>query len=152
MLRNLSSMSVFLGVLLGDFGELLSTEDKCGRVKHPSWLFNVFRDTISACNLIDIELVGYPFKWWRGRGTDRAVEGRLDRAIAIADWLSLFLEACLRNLMASITDHNLILLYLVDAAWPSHKWKFKFENFWLAWTYRRGQILLGLGRYYAHRK
>lgn len=57
MLRSLSGMSNLPWCIIGDLNDLLSSEDKCGRVKHPYWLSNGFRETVATCSLSDIELM-----------------------------------------------------------------------------------------------
>ena len=59
------------------------------------------------------------------------VEERLDRAMVDTDWLSLFPEAHLMNLLASHSDHSPILLQSVSTTDNVRKnQSFKFENNW----------------------
>lgn len=106
-------------------------EDKKGRVDHPSWLIDGFRNVVNECNLIDLPLVGYPFTWSRSRGSDNVVKERLDRALVTDSWLQLFPYVCLRNLVSSISDHSPILIVLKEQRGYFHRRSFKFENSWL---------------------
>lgn len=121
-------MSSIPWCIISDFNNSLFDEDKYGRVEHPSWLINGFRETVFACNIYNIQLEGYPFTWWRSKGSVSAVEERLDRAMTSPHWFSWFLNARLRNLSASIFDHLPILLSLADQSFRSRTWKFKFET------------------------
>ncbi|KAI4351428.1 hypothetical protein L6164_005797 [Bauhinia variegata] len=105
--------------------------DKLGRVEHPQWLIHGFRDAITDCNLIDIPLEGYPYTWSRSRGTDNAVEEKLDGALALSLWLDLFQNASLHNLVAPISDHNPIVLKLFRHKRVVFKRRFRFKNAWL---------------------
>jgi len=59
------------------------------------------------------------------------VEERLDRAMVDTDWLSLFPEVHLTNLLASHSDHSPILLQSVGTTNNVRKnQSFKFENNW----------------------
>lgn len=59
------------------------------------------------------------------------IEERLDRAMANQNWLSLFPQARLLNLVASISYHTPILLQRPVLHCVQRK-KFRFENSWLA--------------------
>lgn len=90
-----------------------------------------FREVVNDCNLTDIVLEGYPFTWWKSRGSNRAVEERLDRAMVSTSRGQLFPEARLLNLIAPISDHSPILPQCeVKNFFPPRKC-FKFENAWL---------------------
>ena len=90
MIRNLGLRSSLPWCLMGDFNEILSIGDKKGRVEHPPWLLRGFRSTLSDCSLCDLQLEGYPYTWARGRGTNEAIEERLDRAVVSMTWLNTF--------------------------------------------------------------
>lgn len=50
LLRRLAGMSLLPWCVIGDFNDLLSEDDKRGRVEHPQWLFNGFRSAMLDCN------------------------------------------------------------------------------------------------------
>lgn len=131
LLRRLSLVSSLPWMIIGDFNDLLSVADKKGRVAHPNWLFNGFRSAILDCILTDIPLRGYQFTWVRGRGTEAAVEERLDRAFGCPDWLTKFPNVTLTNLIAPTSDHSPILLKLEGEMRHIGAHKFRFENQWL---------------------
>ena len=62
--------------------------------------------------MIYISIYGYPFTWERGRGTERWVEERLDRAVASTNWVNKFSTSRLNNLMATCSDHSPIELQI----------------------------------------
>lgn len=79
LLRRLAALSDLPWVILGDFNDILRSNEKRGRHGHSSWLINDFRDTLTDCGLTDLEMEGHPYTWERSRGTERWVEERLDR-------------------------------------------------------------------------
>ncbi|GAU32101.1 hypothetical protein TSUD_358070 [Trifolium subterraneum] len=97
MLRDLRNMSQLPWCIIGDFNDLLSQEDRRGVHPHPNWLCSGFRNAVADCNLTDIYLEGHPYTWNKSRGTTRAIEERLDRALANSLWLSLFPNAKLED-------------------------------------------------------
>lgn len=66
LLKDLSGFFQLSWCIFGDFNDLLSVEDKCGRVD-PPWLLSGFRETIRDCNLCHIQLEEYPFTWARSQ-------------------------------------------------------------------------------------
>lgn len=131
LLHTLASQSSLPWVCIGDFNDLLSSNDKRGRVEHPQWLVRGFRDAVSDCHLADNPLMGYPFTWFRGREADNMVEERLDRAMGNPDWYAKFPRAILQNLVAPVSDHNPILLDTNPRVGHSKRRTFRFENRWL---------------------
>lgn len=68
-------------------------------------MINGFRLDIFGSGLIDIYMEGYPFTWFKSLDTPRAVEERLDKAIANNEWFRLFPNAKVENLVVSAFDH-----------------------------------------------
>ncbi|XP_060959390.1 uncharacterized protein LOC133030609 [Cannabis sativa] len=106
-------------------------EDKRGGNNYPDWLLRGFQQAVNDCELQDLELIGHPFTWEKGRGTDQWIEVRLDRALCTKNWLELFPLDKLYNLELSTSDHCPIFLDLVDNIPLVMKKKFCFENCWL---------------------
>jgi hypothetical protein len=131
MLRDLRNMSPLPWCIIGDFNDLLSQEDKRGTHPHPNWLCTGFQSAVSDCDLTDIHLEGHQFTWTKSRGASHEIEERLDRAMVSSDWLALFPEAKLINLLASHSDHSPILLQSDPMLRTNYKYSFKFENSWL---------------------
>lgn len=118
--------------IIGDFNDILAANEKIGVHDRPSWMINGFRDAVFDCDLVDIPLRGHPFMWFKSLGTERAVEVRLDRAMANGGWLSIFSEATLSNVVASVFDHSPIVLHTEEVIAPRRRVpKFRFENAWL---------------------
>lgn len=69
-----------------------------------------FNDTLEDTGLRDMDLIGHPFTWERGRDTDSWLEIRLDRALVTSSWYDIFPFAKLYNLEGSPSDHSAIFL------------------------------------------
>jgi len=117
--------------IIGDFNDLLTSDDKRGGSERPTWLYNGFRSAVNDCNLHDLPLEGYPFRWFKSLGTHRAIEERLDRAFHTSSCLTIFPNARLINLVATTSDHSPILLKLDSESYIHSKRSFRFENSWL---------------------
>lgn len=56
-------------VLIGDMNNVACQMDKKGGRRYPSWLIRGFQDVMDDCELMDMDLQGYPFTFERGHGT-----------------------------------------------------------------------------------
>ena len=130
-LRQLSNRCTLPWCIIGDFNDILYANEKRGRTDRPTWLINGFRKAIQDAGLIDINLDGYPFTWFKSLGSDRAVEERLDRALGNEAWYQIFPNATLDNLVAPVSDHYPILLNRIPIVRPTRGTNtFRFENAW----------------------
>uniref|UniRef100_A0A803PW73 Reverse transcriptase n=1 Tax=Cannabis sativa TaxID=3483 RepID=A0A803PW73_CANSA len=132
LLKNLAGRSTLPWCVIGDLNNVLSQEDKKGGRPYPTSLIQGFQQCLDACGLEDMELLGYPFTWERGRGTGAWVEVRLDRALITHSWSSLFPDAKLTNLEVSSSNHCPLFLEPVLKASFHTPRRFRFENAWLS--------------------
>ncbi|GAU42643.1 hypothetical protein TSUD_398480 [Trifolium subterraneum] len=146
LLRELRDMSDLPWCILGDFNNLLSQEDKRGNHSHPDWLCSGFRTAVSDCDLTDIHLKGYPYTWIKSRGTPNVIEERLDRAMANSTWLMKYPDVKLLNLLASHSDHSLILLQSFPMIRNGTTYTFRFKNMWLKEEDVEEVVMDGWGR------
>ncbi|CAN0830960.1 hypothetical protein LINGRAHAP2_LOCUS1581 [Linum grandiflorum] len=116
--------------IIGDFNDILSDTEKRGRSEHPSSLIRGFQEAVEECSLIDIPLQGYPFTWSRARGKPHGIEEKLDRYLANSEWLNLFPEVMLLNLVAPVSDHTPLLLCTHTMPLQLIRRRFRFENEW----------------------
>jgi hypothetical protein len=72
------------------------------------------------------------YTWFKSLGTVRAVEEKLDRALANGEWCNLFQNARLEYVTATASDHYPLLLVCVPTITHSKLLRrFKFENAWI---------------------
>lgn len=130
-LRQLSNQYSDPWCIFGDFNDIMDDNEKRGRTSRPRWLINGFRQAVLDAGLSDVPVEGYPFTWVKSLGTPRAVEERLDRALANNAWFTLFPNANLENLVAPVSDHYPILLNRnpVPRPYLRHR-NFRYENAW----------------------
>jgi endonuclease/exonuclease/phosphatase family metal-dependent hydrolase len=131
LLRELRDMSDLPWCIIGDFNDLLSQEDKKGNHPHPNWLCNGFRSAVGDCDLTDIQLEAYLYTWIKSRGSSHVIEERLDRAMANSNWIMLYPNVKLLNLLSSHSDHSPILLQNSPVTPNGRIYSFRFENSWL---------------------
>uniref|UniRef100_A0A803NGT2 Reverse transcriptase domain-containing protein n=1 Tax=Cannabis sativa TaxID=3483 RepID=A0A803NGT2_CANSA len=131
LLKTLATKYDYPWCVIGDLNNVVSQEDKKGGNHYPSWLIEGFNNALSECNLCDLDLIGHPYTWEKGRGTASWVEVRLDRAVVNQKWIDTFISAKLFNLEFSSSDHSPILLSPYDPDVTFAKKRFRFENAWL---------------------
>lgn len=106
----------------------MHAQEKKGRAERPNSLIRGFRKAVEDAGLIDMHMEGYPFTWFKSLGIPRAVEEKLDRALA---WMQIFPHARLENLIAPSSDHYPILVERTPMQHPHRgRRSLKFENAW----------------------
>jgi len=130
-LRQLSVQFAGPLCIFGDFNDILDDSEKRGRNTKPRWLINGFRQAILDSGLSGVQVEGYSFTWFKSLGTPRAVEERLDHALANNSCLNLFPKATEETLVAPASDHYPILLRRIPMPRPHlNKRHFRYENAW----------------------
>ncbi|XP_075665387.1 uncharacterized protein LOC142635056 [Castanea sativa] len=119
LMRHLHARASLPWVCIGDFNEILASEEKNGRIRRPMAPMLEFRHTLLHCGLVDLGFNGYRFTWRNGRDGEAFVEERLDRAVATTDWCEKFPRAKVHHLSASYSDHDPILVDMVPSNNPA---------------------------------
>jgi hypothetical protein len=107
--RDLHARSNLPWVLIGDFNEILYSNEKEGGNARPQNYMQAFRDVLTDCNLEDLGYSGDIFIWRRGR-----IRERLDRALVNSAWRAMHSGAALTHLDWMRSDHRPILLETVN--------------------------------------
>ena len=118
---------------MGDFNEILFTDEKRGGRVCLYGQMQAFRDVLDTCGFVDLGFTGLEFMW-QGNRHGHVVWERLDRGVANYDWMAKFPAASIRHLYCHASDHRPILL-MFDSNGESMRWKwkpFRFEEMWLA--------------------
>ncbi|KAA3480050.1 LINE-1 reverse transcriptase isogeny [Gossypium australe] len=93
--------------------------EKRGGLPRDERRMEVFRNVLEDCPLMD---VGY---------SETNIQERLDRGVANENWMFMFPEATIQNLVHSISDHCPLLITMKKED-NKRSWKtFKFEAWWV---------------------
>ncbi|KAA3472023.1 reverse transcriptase [Gossypium australe] len=91
-------------LIMGDFNAILSPTDK----KSPTTLgkrCDLFGNFVDSCELQDLQFIGPPFTWQRGK-----ILVRLDRALVNDEWMDTFPQSIVHHLTRIKSDHRPLLL------------------------------------------
>ncbi|XP_026417581.1 uncharacterized protein LOC113313071 [Papaver somniferum] len=124
MIENTTSTNQFPWLIMGDFNFILHNLEKFGT--HPI-------DTSEAnfeLDMVDLGFTGRPFTWSKKRDRPPLIEQRLDRGISTDDWILLYPNTTISNMLDIGSDHHLILLSS-NPHWKNGSIPFKFFGPWL---------------------
>lgn len=119
LLRRLSEESSLPWVVVGDFNELLHSDEKVGGVLRREGQMQLFRDALSYSDLFDLGFSGSPFTW-----QTTGIKSRIDRAVASPSWSDIFQHSRVLHLPPIHGDHVPILLGVHCAPVPFVKRRF----------------------------
>lgn len=117
LLRRLAALSSLPLLCFGDFNEVLDLNEKSrapGGGDKRANLVNDFGEAIRDSDLIDLGSTGYPFAWSNKRFGPNFIEERLDRFLCNSKWRSYFIKKAAMNLISWSSDHNLIVMDVVE--------------------------------------
>lgn len=117
-------------LLLGDFDEILSNEEKRGGVIRSESSFAPFRNMLNVCGLMEVAFQGNDLFWF-GFRSSCSVHCKLERVVAnIVEWHSLFPSAKSRYLPRVGSYHSPIFTCL-DGEIPRSRGSFRFDRRWI---------------------
>ncbi|OMO64624.1 reverse transcriptase [Corchorus capsularis] len=131
LLRNLHSQCDLPWLCVGDYNEILSSEEKIGGALRPSHFIEAFRSVIDDCEFMEILIRG-PKMTWKRRINGEFVFERLDRCLVSRSWLKRFNFSYEQHIPSIISDHLPILIG-VSNQWENMQRQrrvFRFENMW----------------------
>lgn len=94
----------------GDFNEILMANDKQGWLDRLERQMQRFCDAPNFCCLKDLGFNGFPFTWYNRRPRDQNVWIRLDKGVALVDWILQFPSSSIHHLDAFHSNRKPILL------------------------------------------
>lgn len=97
-------------VIIGDFNEIISNQEKVGGRLQADRPMRDFRDALEYYELVDMSYRGRLFTWEGENFASNNIRERLDRGVASDDWFQLFPYYVLSYLTSSISDHCPFLL------------------------------------------
>ncbi|KAL9676805.1 hypothetical protein QQ045_005025 [Rhodiola kirilowii] len=116
-------------VVFGDFNSVLNPSEKRNELMDRERDVKDLRKFVGNCSLFDIEASGCQFTW---NNNHMILEDRiwckLDRVMAITDWIDQFPEASAVFLPPGISDHSPAVLCWCSS--PIRKSSFRYCNFW----------------------
>lgn len=118
-------------LLLGDFNEVLSGEDKYG-----SRSINInraleFKDCLDCCNFLDLGFFGPKSTWSNCRQISDLILERIDRCFANPSWRLLYLKASVTHLTRVYSNHCSVLIELNKPSLVTRNKPFRFQSMWL---------------------
>lgn len=119
---------------VGDFNEILASNEKVGGAARPQHYLDGFRDALIQCGLRDIGFEGDMFTWRNHSKELRTyICERLDRAVANDEWCDMFPDTVVVNGEPRHSDHRPVIVHLegVDSEWKRGDRNFRFKARWL---------------------
>lgn len=147
LLRRLHANSDMPWCCIGDFNDLLNQDEKKVRNEHPNWCIRGFLEAVHECALLDLPARGYPYTWKNSKGTDNAIEEKLDRELVSSSWMQIFPNARLSNVTAPISGHSPLVLQTKVTERQLFQAKFRFENRWFKEQGLEDMVRLSWHRY-----
>ena len=89
-----------------------------------------FQQVIFELELCELVATGQKFTWMNNREESDFVMERLDRAIAIVEWVNTYPSYALRNFPILHFDHGPIILDF-EFQHPFRRRPFRFEHMWI---------------------
>ena len=130
-LQNLAPNISLPWVLMGDFNDMTSNDEKLGGLLVNRSRISAFRNCIDNCGLIDLGFHGPCFTWTNKSPVwQTTIKERWDRGLGNAEWLMLFPSAQIHHLPRVKSDHCPILLDTNPFERKPSK-PFWFEQMWL---------------------
>ena len=115
-------------VLLGDFNDMISDDEKLGGLPVNRTRISAFRNCMDNCGLMNLGFHGPGFTWTnKSLCWQTTIKERLDRGLGNAEWATFFPSAELHHLPRVKSDHCLILLSTDPREWKSPK-PLRFEQ------------------------
>lgn len=131
LIRELAGRSSLPWCIIGDFNDIMTTEEKRGGKRRPRHLLEGFSEAVRDSGLVDLGYMGEKYTWERSRGTENWIQERLDRGLATKEWTELFPSAEVQVLEVSTSDHMPLYLHLNRRVYMPKPKRFKFENLWI---------------------
>ena len=112
LLDSLSTQCNMPWVVMGDFNEILYSDEKLGGAEREAKQMVAFSECLNKCGLVDLGFIRQKYTWCNGRFWGERTKLRLDRVVANKDWMLRFPVARVFHFSMSISDHYLIKLSL----------------------------------------
>lgn len=121
-------------LMFGDFNETMYSKEMKGRRTRREVQMRAFREALADYELSDLGWQGYPFTFSNKRKGIHETRARLDRAVENKEWMAMFPKAKVTHGFANMSDHNPIILSLIEIdriRSAASQTVFKFKPMWL---------------------
>uniref|UniRef100_A0A803PZC4 Endonuclease/exonuclease/phosphatase domain-containing protein n=1 Tax=Cannabis sativa TaxID=3483 RepID=A0A803PZC4_CANSA len=122
-------------LVIGDFNEILSNQNKSGGTLRSESQMNAFRSALDYCHLSDPPFQGDCYTWAKKRTAVNTLKERLDWCFVNDAWNLAFNQPKVTHLDYFNSDHRAISVVLSNAS-ISHNHqrhsRFRFEKLWLS--------------------
>lgn len=119
---------------VGDFNEVLSRDEHMSKVERGEHQMILFRECLEDCELIDLGFSGPKFTWNNRQCGDNNVKVRLDRATANGQFMELFNDYHVENIITYSSDHYAVLTSIGYGARCNERkpisHNFRYEAMW----------------------
>lgn len=115
-------------LLIGDFNDILSNEEKEGGNYKTAASMRDFRKFVARNELMDLGYASYPFTW-RNNRESKPIQQRLDRWLASMGWHDLYLDTKILHVVLERFDHAMLVLSTEKMrAWRGRR--FMYDEQW----------------------
>uniref|UniRef100_A0A803PQM8 Reverse transcriptase zinc-binding domain-containing protein n=1 Tax=Cannabis sativa TaxID=3483 RepID=A0A803PQM8_CANSA len=125
-------------LIIGDFNEILSNNDKLGGCLRNDRQMEAFRKTLDHCKLHETSFEGNHFTWIKNRSGVNKIKERLDWCFVNHLWDNFYSAPSVQHLDFFCSDHRAIsaVFALVSSRLQQEKRRsrFRFEKLWLSDT------------------
>ena len=131
LLKFIKSSSPLPWVCIGGFNEVLDGSEHVGVQERSNAQMEGFREAIDVFGLADLGFEGRKWMYEKKVTSGSFCQVRLDRALAIADWIMRYPLAKVQHLIAAASDHvPITLTWRSDEPRSTRKKNFKYEVMW----------------------
>ena len=119
-------------IMVGDFNEPLTEEDKFGGREVSINRSLLFKECLDRCNMLDLGFSGPRYTWTNKKDINNLILERIDHFFANPEWCLLYPEAKVSHLLKCHSDHCPILMETHPTRSIMLDWPFRFQSFWLS--------------------
>ncbi|XP_061993315.1 uncharacterized protein LOC133711169 [Rosa rugosa] len=114
---------------LGDFNDILWSDEKWGGCPPQKWRMALFRNFLNHIGLCDLHFQGPCYTWFRFQYNQLVMKERLDRCLGNAEWCAALPQSQVFNLLIVGFDHRPLLFDSHPNETHTPK-IFRFEHIW----------------------
>ena len=118
-------------LLLGDFNEILSGEDKFGGRNINLNRALDFKGCLDASNILDLGFFGLKYTWSNQRQISNLILEMIDKCFANPTWRLLYPEASVMHLHKVFSYHYPVLMELCNSLAEVRNKPFRFQSMWM---------------------